>query len=134
MNATMGHIKEDVSFVEVLVFPMLTIVKNALFRRKIEMAVPKLSTWVALKLTCSMKGKNMDSKEDRIMVVISFVHTWCLINFLCGSNYSIQLIHLAEWLCPTFIHLSHRLKYNFSVLWASLNPTKMELTNINQIA
>lgn len=98
-SATTGLTKVDVSFVEGLECQMHTTVKNVPFKKKIEMAVPKLSILAALKQTCSMKGKNMDSKEDRLHSLISFVNTWCLI-FLCfyhinkTKNESKQIIQI----------------------------------------
>jgi len=63
MNVIMDHTKEDVSFVEVPESQMLTTVKNARFKRKIEMVVQKLSILGARRRISSMRGKSTDSKN-----------------------------------------------------------------------
>lgn len=52
---------------------MLIIVRNAPYKRRTGTVVRKLSIWVAQRLICSMKGKNMGSKGVRagIMYIIN---------------------------------------------------------------
>lgn len=64
MNATMALMKADVSFVEAKASRTHIIARNAQFKKKIEMDVPKLSIWGVHGLTCSMNGKNMVLKND----------------------------------------------------------------------
>lgn len=61
----MARTKAVVSSVVDLEFPMHIIAKNALYRRKTGMVAQRLLIWEAQKLTCSMKEKNMGSKEDK---------------------------------------------------------------------
>ena len=63
MNVTMDLTKDAVLYVVDQEYPMRTTVKNVQFKKKIEMVVRKLSTWDRQKLTCSMSGKNTDSKK-----------------------------------------------------------------------
>ena len=71
MNAILEVIRDAVPFVEVLAFPMHIIAKNVHKWKKIEMVVPKLLTWVLLKLICSMNGKNMDLKSGDLYILYS---------------------------------------------------------------
>ena len=59
MNATMDPFRVAVSSVEEWESLMPTIARSAHSRRKIEMAVQKLSIWEVPRQTCSMSVKSM---------------------------------------------------------------------------
>ena len=60
----MGPSKDGVSYVVELVSRMPIIVESVFKRKKIEMGVPKSSTWVLPKQIYSMNEKNMVSRND----------------------------------------------------------------------
>ena len=63
MNATTEVLKGVVLFVEIQVSRTLITVENASSRKKIEMGVLRLSTWVLPKPICFTSGRNTDSKS-----------------------------------------------------------------------
>lgn len=71
MSAITGHFKAGVSYVEVLGSPMHTTVKSAHSRRKIGMAVQRLSIWGVPRQIFSMNVKNMVSRKDDGMQTLS---------------------------------------------------------------
>ena len=74
MNVILEVIKAVVLFVEGQEFQMLTIARNALNKKKIEMDAQRLLIQVLLKLIFSMSGRNMDLKKGDNMYNFKFVN------------------------------------------------------------
>lgn len=105
MNAIMDRIKDVASFVVVLVYPMLTIVRNVQFKRKIEMVAQRSLTLEAQKQIYSTRERSMDLK-DGSPVSVSKIHSsktsfnrpgffWCYIFWAVAllSFVALQLSH-----------------------------------------